>query len=199
MEKDLDTIIEGCQKGDEAAFLALFRSIRNDIHHILIRTVGPDQELEDMIQTASLEVFRSVGSFKGGSKFSTWLYRLVVNVALQHLRRRKRLMPPVDIGEMSNELVSPRANPEEHSQQRETVRLVREILDDMAPKKRIVFILHEVEGRNPEEIAEIVGSSRFTVKSRLFYARKDFFKKLRRKATILGSLEITGAGKGRKQ
>lgn len=190
--QDIDAIVTRCKEGEEAAFSELFRIIRTDIHRILIGVIGPDPEIDDMIQTASLEVFRSIHSFKGKAKFSTWMYRLVVNVALQELRRKKNREIPVDVGEMANELRSETANPERTAFEREHIRLVHKILDDIAPKKRIVFLLHEIEGYTPEEIAGMVGSSRYTVKSRLFYARREFYRKSRRQAMLLASREKNG-------
>lgn len=182
--EELEHIVERCRQGEDLAFEELFRTIRSDVYRIAVRTVGPDSELDDIVQAAFLEIFRSVHKFKGKSKFSTWMYRVVANVSLQHLRKRKTTPSPVDVGELANDLVSPNANPEVHSQQRERIKVVREILKDMAPKKRMVFLLHEVEGLTPDEIAVSVGSSRFTVKSRLFYARKEFYRKIRQKSLL---------------
>lgn len=182
--EELEHIVERCRQGEDLAFEELFRTIRSDVYRIAVRTVGPDSELDDIVQAAFLEIFRSVHKFKGESKFSTWMYRVVANVSLQYLRKRKTTPSPVDIGELANDLVSPDANPEVHSQQRERIEVVREILNEMVPKKRMVFLLHEVEGLNPDEIAERLGSSRFTVKSRLFYARKEFYRKIRRKSLL---------------
>ncbi len=191
-ETDLDSIVLRCQKGEQTAYSELFRAIRSDIHRILIATLGPDSEIEDLIQTASLEIFRSLGRFKGESRFSTWMYRLVVNVAFQYLRKNRRRPIPVDLGDLNTELVSSDEGPERHATEKEQIMQVREILAELAPKKRIAFYLHEIEGFNPEEIARITGASKFTVKSRLFYARKEFFRKIRQRSLLEESRNVSG-------
>jgi RNA polymerase sigma-70 factor (ECF subfamily) len=186
-------LVAQCRDGNERACRELFEQTKNDVHRILVATVGYDSELDDMLQTAFLEIFRSLNRFKGDSKFTTWMYRLVVNVALQYVRRRRTRPMGQSLDDMVYDPPSPAANPGEHSEQREQVRIVREILDELPAKKRLVFILHDIEGHSPEEIAQIVGVSRFTVKSRLFYARKDFARKLRQRA-ILESGRTAAAG-----
>ncbi len=189
---ELNKIVHRCQSGDQTAYNQLFRLIKTDVHRVLISTIGPDSELEDIMQIAFMEIFRSLPRFRGDSKFSTWMYRLVVNVALQHLRKRKGTPEPVDISERANQLINPEDPPEKQVNHREQLRIVNEILQDIAPKKRIVFVLHEIEGHSPEEIAKIVNASKLTVKSRLFYAKKDFYKKLRQKALLESSRVDSG-------
>lgn len=193
----LDSIVKRCQQGDEAAFRDLFRVLGPDIRRILTSLLGPDRELEDLIQIAALELFRSIKHFRGDSKFTTWFYRLVVNVALQHLRQRRNTPSIVELSEMAENLVLYGDSPEEIAEKRQQILEVREILAEISPKKRIVFLLHEVEGYSPEEIAEMVGSSRFTVKSRLFYAKKEFTRKLRLKASLKAIFGDQSAAKDR--
>ncbi len=190
-DERLEQVVVRCREGEQAAFSELFRLIRTDILRIVVSTVGPDAELEDIVQTASLEVFRSIRRFKGQSKFSSWLYRLVVNVALQHLRRRKTVPRPIDVGGLADVLVAADEDPESVSVHRERLRSIREIIQEIAPKKRAVFLMHEVDGFTPEEIADKLGVSRLTIKSRLFYARKDFQRKLRQQAMLMASREKT--------
>src|SRR6185295_2520243 len=118
--------------------------------------------------------FRSIGRFRGDARLSTWLYRVCVNVALQRLRKRKRLaeVPGDDLPERASG-----ETPERGLDNRRRLDAVYRLLDELSPKKRVVFILHEIEGREPKEIADIVGAPVLTVRTRLHYARKEFYKR----------------------
>src|SRR6516164_1541436 len=85
-------LIASCQRGDKEALGELYRRFRPEVTRNLYRVLGPGRgELEDVLQEVFIEAFRSIGRFRGDSKLSTWLYRVCVNVALQRLRKRKRL------------------------------------------------------------------------------------------------------------
>ncbi|RJO65763.1 MAG: sigma-70 family RNA polymerase sigma factor [Myxococcales bacterium] len=193
---DIDALIGRCRNGEQTAFAELFRHFRSDIRRILVSAVGPDPELDDLVQTAALEMFRSLPRFEGRSKFTSWLYRLTVNVALHHLRQRTRRALMLDLTAIPERETAITDNPEAALIRKGELQAVREALDALAPKKRIVFVLHEVEGLLPEEIAEIVGASQLTVKSRLFYARKEFFKRLRQRA-MLDEAKTVASGSGK--
>jgi RNA polymerase sigma-70 factor (ECF subfamily) len=169
-----EEIIARCQKGDRRAFDALYLAHRRQVSALLYRMVGTS-ELEDAIQDVFFEVWRSIHRFRAESKLSTWLYRLTVNVALRRLRTRKRRQPPVagdpdtlPLGE----------TPERAVRRALALRRVQTILDELPPKKRVVFVLHEIEGLDVSEIAEIVGAPRVTVRTRLHYARKEFYARV---------------------
>src|SRR5947207_269889 len=175
-------LVARCQRGEKDALAQFYRSYRGDVARNLYRVLGPNRdEVEDVVQEVFIEVFRSIARFRGDAKISTWLYRVCVNVALQRLRKRRRL----------NE-VSPEGGPEttdEHTPQRaleaqERLRAVYRILDELSPKKRVVFVLHEIEGREPKEIATIVGAPVLTVRTRLHYARKEVYARASREPAI---------------
>lgn len=169
----LARLVERCQKGERAALGELYRTYRGEVARNLQRVLGPGRsDLEDVLQDVFIEVFRSIPRFRGDARVSTWLYRVCVNVALQRLRKRKRL------AEISDEKVAERSTeetPERGLDNRRKLDAVYRILDELAPKKRVVFILSEIEGREPKEIAGIVGAPVLTVRTRLHYARKEFY------------------------
>jgi RNA polymerase sigma-70 factor, ECF subfamily len=166
-------LIARCQRGDKEALGDLYRLHRAEVTRNLHRMLGPGRvDLEDVLQEVFIEVFRSIPRFRGDAKISTWLYRVCVNVALQRLRKRKRR------AEVSADEVGERATdetPERELDNRRRLDAVYRILDELSPKKRVVFILHEIEGREPKEIAGIVGAPVLTVRTRLHYARKEFY------------------------
>jgi RNA polymerase sigma-70 factor, ECF subfamily len=166
-------LVARCQRGEKEALGELYRLYRAEVARNLHRMLGPGRgDLEDVLQEVFIEVFRSIARFRGDAKITTWLYRLCVNVALQRLRKRKRR------AEVSGDSVTERVTdetPERELDNRRRLEAVYRILDELSPKKRVVFILHEIEGREPKEIAGIVGAPVLTVRTRLHYARKEFY------------------------
>jgi RNA polymerase sigma-70 factor (ECF subfamily) len=166
-------LVERCKRGDRDALGHFYRTYRHEVARNLHRVLGPGRgDLDDVLQEVFIEVFKSIPRFRGDSKISTWLYRVCVNVALQRLRKRRRL---AEVQTPDGPEVRDDANPQRSLEARERITAVYRILDELAPKKRVVFILHEIEGREPKEIAGIVGAPVLTVRTRLHYARKEFF------------------------
>jgi RNA polymerase sigma-70 factor (ECF subfamily) len=168
-------LIERCQKGERDALGEFYRHYRAEVTRNLQRVLGParrEAELEDVLQDVFVEAFRSIGRFRGDARLSTWLYRVCINVALQRLRKRRRLaeVPADEVAEQSSD-----HTPERGLDARRRLDTVYRILDRLSPKKRVVFILHEIEGREPKEIAQLVGAPVLTVRTRLHYARKEFY------------------------
>jgi RNA polymerase sigma-70 factor (ECF subfamily) len=171
-------LVERCQRGERDALGEFYRTYRHDVARNLHRVLGPGRaDLDDVLQEVFIEVFKSIRRFRGDAKISTWLYRVCVNVALGRLRKRRRLaeVPAVEATEPRDE-----GTPQRSLEAREGMAAVYRILDELAPKKRVVFILHEIEGREPKEIAGIVGAPVLTVRTRLHYARKEFFARAAR-------------------
>jgi RNA polymerase sigma-70 factor (ECF subfamily) len=174
-EADVPQLIARCQKGDREALGEFYRRYRVEVTRNLHRVLGPGRrsaDLEDVLQDVFIEAFRSIGRFRGDAKLSTWLYRVCINVALQRLRKGKRR------GEVSSEALGEAATdetPERDLDARRRLEAVYRLLDRLSPKKRVVFILHEIEGREPKEIASLVGAPVLTVRTRLHYARKEFY------------------------
>ena len=149
------------------------------------RMLGRTTDLEDIVQEVFLQVHRSIRDFRHGARFSTWLYRVTVNVVLMH--RRSAKSRPV-FSEAPEHLVAadqrPRADEQLERQRR--VHAFHRLLDRLSEKKRAVFILHELEGLAPGEIAKIVGSPVLTVRTRLFYARRELLALLAEEPSLAG-------------
>jgi RNA polymerase sigma-70 factor (ECF subfamily) len=104
-----EDLVARCQRGDHAAFAELFDTHKTDVARIVYRFVGASADLEDLVQDVFVQVYRSIGKFKGNARFSTWLYRVAVNVALMHKRAqqsRPRLVDE-DRGPVPEELHTP--------------------------------------------------------------------------------------------
>jgi RNA polymerase sigma-70 factor, ECF subfamily len=178
-------LVERCQRGDAEAFRALFQAHRQDVARLAQRMLGRSADLEDIVQEVFLQVHRSIRDFRHGSRFSTWLYRVTVNVVLMHRRAAKSR--PV-FGEVPEGLaaVDHRAGADEQLERQRRVHAFHRLLDRLSEKKRLVFVLHELEGLAPGEIAKIVGSPVLTVRTRLFYARRELLAMLAEEPSLAG-------------
>lgn len=180
---DPDEMVARCQRGEGEAFRQLFLRHRAEVGRLVFRMVGPRAELEDIVQEVFLQVHRSLKDFRGQSKFTTWLHRVTVNVVLMHRRAAKsrpQLVPP----HAEEAHVDPGLSPDEDVARLDRMRAFRRVIDQLAEKKRTVFVLHELEGLAPAEISKIVGAPVLTVRTRLFYARRELAEMLKNEPTL---------------
>jgi RNA polymerase sigma-70 factor (ECF subfamily) len=169
--ESVETLVDRCRAGDTAAFRALFAKHKSEVSRLVYRMTGPSAELEDLVQEVFLQVFRSLKDFMGGARFSTWLYRVTVNVVLMH-RRASRARPRYT-ALPGGDFTDGRVGPDEEVEGQRRLRALYRLLDRLSEKKRTVFILHELEGLSPKEIANLVQAPVLTVRTRLFYARRE--------------------------
>jgi RNA polymerase sigma-70 factor (ECF subfamily) len=176
--------IERAKQGDEAAFEVLYQLHKRRVYSLCLRMVSNPAQAEDLAQEAFLQLFRKISTFRGESAFSTWLHRMTVNVVLMQLR--KKGLPVVSLEET--------IETDEESQKKELgaedlklsgsidrLQLQRAI-DRLPPGYKTVFVLHDVEGFEHNEIAQMVGCSIGNSKSQLHKARlklRDYLKFMR--------------------
>ncbi len=184
-------LIDRAQSGDASAFREIFKTHRQDVARVVYRMLGPSADVEDVVQEVFLHVYRSLASFRGESRFSTWLYRLAVNVTRMHLRkgRSRPRFADVDLPDVASEDDARKDDPEAVVEQRERVRVLYRLLDGLGEKKREVIVLHDFEGMPAKEIAELVGAPVLTVRTRLFYARKELYAAIATEPTLKGVLD----------
>lgn len=170
-------VILKVQQGDANAFEALVTAYQKQVYNLALRTVGNPEDAADLSQEAFLRAYRSIGSFRGDSKFSVWLYRLTTNICIDFLRSKGR-KPTVSLtmendDEETQELdvADDRFDPEENFQRAELQRAVQRGLNSLPEEFRTILILRELEGMSYAEIGEILHLEEGTVKSRLFRAR----------------------------
>lgn len=169
---DSGELIERCRQGDTGAFRELFRRHREDVARLVYRLSGSRAEVEDLVQEVFLQVHRSLGDFRGDSRFTTWLYRVTVNVVLMHRRAARSRPVLVDAGLAAPPVDLARA-PDAETERRRRLAAFWRLLGRLSEKKRTVFILHELEGLSPSNISNIVDAPVLTVRTRLFYARRE--------------------------
>jgi len=166
--------IEKAKQGDAEAFQALYDRHKRRVYSLCLRMTANTAEAEDLTQEAFLQLYRKIATFRGESAFSTWLHRLSVNVVLMHLR--KKSLPVVSLEEttQAGEEDTPKKDfgAEDLALAGSIDRLhLQKAVDDLPPGYRTIFVLHDVEGYEHNEIAQIVGCSIGNSKSQLHKAR----------------------------
>ena len=170
-----EALLAACCRGEPQAQGALYRAYRSQILGHLYRLLGGPHDLEDALQDTFVEAFRSIGRFRGDAKLSTWLHGIAVHIALRRLRSRGRQPREGTVDESTLAADALQARTVEARRQ---VARVFAILEHLPPKKRVVFVLHEIDGLPLTEIAQMVGAPQITVRTRLHYARKEFFRRV---------------------
>ena len=165
--------IERAKQGDAGAFEALYNLHKRRVYSLCLRMTANTAAAEDLTQEAFLQLFRKIGTFRGESAFSTWLHRMAVNVVLMQLR--KKSLPVVPLEEnIETEEETPRKEPGADDPRLagsvDRMQLQRSIAS-LPPGYRMIFLLHDVEGYEHNEIAEMVGCSIGNSKSQLHKAR----------------------------
>jgi RNA polymerase sigma-70 factor, ECF subfamily len=175
-------LIARAQRGDEEAFAALFEMHKRRVYSLCLRMTGDATEAEDLAQDAFLQLFRKIATFRGESAFSTWLHRLVVNVVLMHLRKKGLQQVPLEEMDNAQEDAVKREYGDDDRRLLGSIdRLVlARAIEQLPPGYRSVFVLHDVEGYEHNEIAQIMDCSVGNSKSQLHKARLKLREALRR-------------------
>ena len=163
-------VVERARGGDVTAFRELYALHCRQVTRQLTYLV-PRSDLEDVLQDVFIEVFKSIKRFEGKSAFTTWLYRLTVHVAMK--ARRKHTRSRLDIVEEVPDQADDRATPEAVSLSAERQERVEALLEKLSPKKRAVLVMHDLQGVEAQKIAEVLDTNILTVRTRLFYARRE--------------------------
>lgn len=170
--------IERVLKGDANAFEHLVHAYEKTVYNLALRTLGNREDAEDVTQEAFLKAYRSLDSFRGDSKFSVWLYRIVSNLCLDLLRSRQRkptqsLTVEDDDGETDElEISDDHFSPEKLLDRKLTRESVQRGLASLPDDARQILLLRELQGMSYEEIGQTLDLEPGTVKSRIFRARK---------------------------
>lgn len=185
-ETTMATLVHRAQAGEQAAFATLVEAHSERIYNYLLRMLNDREEAEDLTQETFVRAWQALGRFRGGAAFSTWLYRIATNLAIDSLRRRQRSGPTQSIeephqsedGETERQWPDPERPPDEQVIARELQEAVWQAVGQMTPKLRAVLVMYDFEQMSYEEIARVLRVPLGTVKSRLFNARKQLRERL---------------------
>lgn len=172
------SLIRRAQRGDTVAFEEVVRLYDKNVLRLALQVVGSEEDARDLYQEAFLKIYRSLGRFRFECRFSTWIYRIVMNVCLDHLRRR-RVSPEVPAPELRESEtdffdtvaeVRPGLNPEQMVRSQRIGQRIERALATLNPRERLVFELKHYEGLRLRVIGEMFGTTEETVKNSLFRA-----------------------------
>lgn len=171
-------LIQQARQGDRYAFETLFRKYQTYVYNVSLGMLGNSEDAADVTQEAFLRLHRSLESFRGDSSFSTWLYRVAVNLCITELRRRSRsrfqFLEDVIHDEESTFQEEMGPSPIEAVEAEEDSKVVHQVLRMLPPDYRAVMVLRHFQQLAYEEIAEVLNLTLSQVKTRLFRARKMF-------------------------
>ena len=173
--------IERAKQGDAEAFEFLYNLHKRRVYSLCLRMTANTAEAEDLSQEAFLQLFRKIGTFRGESAFSTWLHRMAVNVVLMRLRKKGLSVVPLE-ETMETDEESPKKEPgaQDPSLAGAVDRLqLQRAVEALPPGYRTIFVLHDIEGFEHNEIADMVGCSIGNSKSQLHKARMKLRDSLR--------------------
>jgi RNA polymerase sigma-70 factor, ECF subfamily len=173
--RDDHELIRACLDGNQEAFAALVKRHEQRAFWAAYKILGDAEGARDVAQEAFVRVWRALDRFDFSMAFTTWLYRITVNLAIDHLRRNKR-HKGVDIDVFREALAddAPGLAPDHGQDSREVARAVRLVMDTLDEMYRTVLALRDLEGLSSKQIADITGIAHATVRWRLHIARKQF-------------------------
>lgn len=181
--EDQDLILcRRCRQGDVRALEELYRRHKDKVYALALRLTNNVQDAEDIVQDVFVQVYKKIGGFREDAAFTSWLYRIAINFSLSTLRHRKR-HPDMQLQETLKLEDRPRT---------ETGKMLRPFLEaaiaSLPPRSRLVFVLHDVQGFQHDEIARMLDCSEGTSKSQLHKARARLRKALQPRLRLLSSL-----------
>jgi RNA polymerase sigma-70 factor, ECF subfamily len=174
-------LVKRCQAGDPEAFDELVVRYRTRVFGMIYNMVHNEQDAWDLAQDSFVKAWKSIKRFRGQSSFYTWIYRIVMNVTIDSLRKKQikgagaefdDSIQLKEIDPASRTVPKPDAMPYENMQRSEIRAQINQAISQLTPEHRAVILMKEIEDMQYHEIAEALGCSIGTVMSRLFYARK---------------------------
>ncbi len=181
---DERTLVEQLKQGNETAFKNIVETWQNMVYNTAMGIVQNAEDAEDIAQETFVQVYQSIGSFKGESKFSTWLYRITIAKALDHERRKKRKKRFAFVkslfGEESQVVVHP---PDFHHpgvimDKKEDAAVLFQAIAQLPENQKVAFTLHKVDGLSYQEVSEVMNTSVSSVESLMHRAKTNLKKKL---------------------
>ena len=179
-------LVEKAQRGDKKAFGMLVEKYQRRLNRLLSRMVRDQSEIEDIVQDSFIKAYRAINNFRGDSAFYTWLYRIGINTAKNHLvklGKRPKAMNDVEIEEIENFEDAPdlrnHETPESTMMSSEIVASVNQTIESLPGELKEAISLREMDGLSYEEIAELMNCPIGTVRSRIFRAREVIAEKLK--------------------
>ncbi len=186
-DREIDQVlVERAQRGDKHAFGLLVEKYQRKLGRLLSRMIRDQAEVEDVVQESFIKAYRALPNFRNDSAFYTWLYRIGINTAKNHLvamGRRPRAVPEIEVEDAENfeggDELRTIATPETELMSKQVAQAVNDAVGSLPEELRAAISLREIEGPSYEEIATLMNCPIGTVRSRIFRARETIAEKLR--------------------
>jgi RNA polymerase sigma-70 factor (ECF subfamily) len=176
---DDPALVAGCKAGDPAALDRFFREQVRYVERVIGRLTGPTPDLEDLVQNTFIQAFQGFARYRSEATLRTWLTRIAIHVALHQLRDGVRRPAPLELVPAGAEPHDPQTPPDRAAEDRQLARRLHTLLDRVAPKKRVAFLLYTLEDYSVEEVAALTGASKSATKSRIWFARGELLAMVR--------------------
>lgn len=179
-------LVDAARRGDRDAFRTLFERYHRRAYALAFGVLRHQDDALDVVQDAFIKAHKYLDKFEGTSSFYTWLYRIVMNLAIDHLRKHRRVKP-VELDDQhleeaaGDDTLLPKilgANPGRALMDKEIRARIDRALGELSDNHRAVLVMRELEGMSYEEMAQAMGCSKGTIMSRLFHARKNMQRQL---------------------
>lgn len=188
-DADDQDLVAAAQGGDRRAFQALYQRYERKVFAVAYGFLRSQEDALDVVQEAFIKVHRYLPNFEGQSSFYTWLYRIVANLCIDHIRRSGRkkdvefddkLRHDGDQESATNMVqIAALGDPVEAVRNKEILKAVRESLQHLSDKHRAVIVMRELQGLSYADMAKAMNCSKGTIMSRLFHARRNMQKLLK--------------------
>ena len=184
--------IARAKRGDPEAFAFLVESYETSVYRLALRMCGNAHDAEEVAQEAFVAAWKGMPSFRGESKFSSWLYQLTSNAAIDFLRREKRHRAATPLDD-EVDLAAP-GTPQQAAEEAELQQALQQALDALTPEHRQIFLLRQMRQMSYEEIGRLLGLESGTVKSRLSRAKKQLRQILLEKGNLFAPSSVIEKG-----
>ncbi|MFC2102178.1 RNA polymerase sigma factor [Bacteroidota bacterium] len=178
MQENWQEIISRIKSSDQSAFRELVEHYQHKAFSLTFRILGDEEEAKDAVQEGFIKIWQNIRSYNPASKFTSWMYRIMANCAIDRYRKLQRqnevtidLVPETSMNGLSSDLSAAMDN-------QEIARTIRFLSGKLPEKQQLVFILRDIQGMESYEVQSVLGISETQVKSNLHHARKSIRKKI---------------------
>jgi RNA polymerase sigma-70 factor (ECF subfamily) len=177
-DDELIGLIEKAKEGDTRAFEKIVVSFQRYSYAVSFRILCSSEDAEEIVQESFIRIWKNLKSFDSSSRFTTWMYKIVVNLCYDRLRSRKRFRRSEGDPDLSVSQLPGSTDLEREFSEKETVALIKYFSNGLSEKQKIIFVLRDLEEFSVKEVSDITGMSEPAVKTNLFFARQNIRKKI---------------------